>query len=398
MVELSQEDHSRPHSRRVSTDDRKRNVAVAGAVIAAAAAAVALARHLLQEQKFRKIATFVLKADNGTEAHIRPLGCCIQRLLVPDADGTIKDVVLGFDDLKSYQASSSPYFGVVVGRCANRIQGASFTLDGHIYKLTANNGSNALHGGTKGFDKQLWSAESIDHPDGDAVQLTRTSPDGEEGFPGALKVRVTYIMTRQGVLKMLIDATTDKPTLVNLAQHAYFNLAGHDSGDVLEHELHLRGDHYLPTTEDGIPTGAITPVKGTAFDFTETKRIGRDIGDTPAGFDHNWVLHGLGRQAKFSTKAGSVASEIPREAMKARDPRSGRTLTISTTTPGVQFYSGNFLDGNQIGKGGVAYQKHAGFCLETQGFPNAINQPAFPTVVLRPDERYRHETHYAFSS
>ncbi|DBA85235.1 TPA: hypothetical protein ACH3X2_005938 [Trebouxia sp. C0005] len=389
-------DHAHVERGELNNDGNRKKI-VGGALIAAAAAALALGRHMLKSRCFKEMDAFVLRADNGTEAHIRPLGCCIQRLLVPGADGSIQDVVLGFDDMKSLTASSSPFFGVVVGRCANRIEGASFTLDGQIYKLAANNGKNALHGGTKGFDKHIWAAKSIDHADGDAVQLTRTSPDGEEGYPGTLKVSVTYIMTRQGVLKMLIEATTDKATLVNLAQHAYFNLAGHDSGDVLNHDLHLRGDHYIPTTEDGIPTGQITPVKGTPFDFTEMKRIGKEVDETPAGYDHNWVLHGLGRQAKFSTKAGSVASEIPREAIKVRDPQSGRTMTISTTTPGVQFYSGNFLDGNQIGKGGFAYQKHAGFCLETQGFPNAINQPAFPTVVLRPDEKYRHETHYAFT-
>eukprot|EP00891_Asterochloris_glomerata_P000725 jgi/Astpho2/725/e_gw1.00015.18.1_t len=336
---------------------------------------------------------YVLKSSAGVEVHVRPIGCCIQRLLVPDAQGNLEDIVLGFDDLKPYsvrvgtgahvfQDGTSPYFGVLVGRCANRIEGATFALNGTVYRVPANDGRNSLHGGIKGFDKHIWDSKQIEHPDGEAVRLTRTSPDGEEGYPGTVQVAVTYVLTGQGTLKLMVEATTDKGTIINPAQHSYFNMAGHASGTILEHQLTINGDHYTPKDSESIPTGEILPVKGTPFDFGSPHSIGSRLSQVPGGYDHNFVLQGLGKQAKFKMAA------------KLRDPDSGRTMTISTTAPGLQFYSGNFLShgGQPDGKSGAEYSKYSGLALETQNFPNAVNQPAFPSVTLSPGESYRQET------
>ncbi|KAK9909437.1 hypothetical protein WJX75_002259 [Coccomyxa subellipsoidea] len=330
------------------------------------------------------------------EVHISPLGGVIQRLFVPDIEGNLEDVVLGFDDMAPYADGRSPYFGAVVGRVANRIAKGIFTLEGRTYKLATNNGPNALHGGKRGFDKVIWQGARISHPDGDALRLTYTSRDGEEGYPGTLIATLTYIMTREGMLKVIFEATADKQTPVNIVQHSYFNLAGHASGSALDHTLYINGDHYTPLEETAIPTGEIAPVAGTPFDFSDEHTIRESIGQVPGGYDHNYVLFGMARQAKFIVKNGA-ASNTPKLAAKLTDPKSGRSVKVLTTAPGMQFYSGNFIEGVH-GKGGAVYNKHAGVCLETQGFPNAVNEHAFPSVILGPGERYRHEVDYQFSN
>lgn len=377
---------------------REKQVAVAVLVLAAAKPAWALARRLKRAWDLRNLPLIVLRGSNGFEVHISPLGCVIQRLLVPSASGELDDVVLGFDALKPYQEQSSPYFGAIVGRCANRIREGSFSIEGKPYQVAINNPPNALHGGEQGFDKRIWSAEQFQTADGDdGVRLSRTSKDGEEGYPGNLEVSVTYILQKPSTLKMIIEASTDKTTPINIAQHSYFNLAGHDHGDVLNHKLHINGDHYTPKDPTSIPTGESEPVKDTAYDFTHSRRIGEQVARLPDGVDHNYVLFNKGRHAKFTTSLGA-ATITPKLAAELYEPKSGRVLKVLTTAPGLQFYSGNFLDGSIVGKGGVAYQRHAGLCLETQGFPNAVNESRFPSVLVKPGEKYVHETHYAFST
>ncbi|GAB4816199.1 hypothetical protein N2152v2_003245 [Parachlorella kessleri] len=343
----------------------------------------------------------VLKNKAGVEVHILSVGAIIQKLIVPDRDGNLEDIALGFDEVAPYKDGTSPYMGAVVGRVANRIANARFELDGVEYKLAANNGPNCLHGGKVGFDKLDWSRGGLlGTNEGESVQLTVTSKDGDEGFPGTVEVSVTYTLSEDNRLVAEIRATTDKATPLNLAQHSYFNLGGHSSGTILDHTLTLHGgDHYTPVDDVQIPTGEIAPVQGTPFDFTSPHRVGDRIEDVPGkppgGYDHNFVLFGLGPSAKDKVKHGR-ASDTPQLAATLLDPKSGRGMDVLTTAPGVQFYSGNFLDGSLTGKGGAVYQKHAGLCLETQGFPDAINQPGFPSVVLRPGEEYRHTVVYRF--
>lgn len=347
------------------------------------------------------MSAIVLKNRAGVEAHVLRRGAIIQKLLVPNASGALADVVLGFDEEQPYKDGTSPYMGALVGRVANRVAGAKFTLDGQTYQLAANNGPNCLHGGKIGYDKVEWAAERQDSERGQAVRLTYTSPDGEEGFPGTVQVAVTYTLTDSNELITEMHAVTDRATPINLAQHSYFNLAGHNAGGsgILNHELTIHGDHYTPVDDGSIPVGDIAPVQGSPFDFTSPHTVGERIdqvpGPAPGGYDHNWVLFGLGPDAKDKCHGG-MASETPQLAATLVDPGSGRGMHVLTTTPGVQFYSGNFLDGTLQGKGGAVYQKHAGLCLETQGFPNAINQPNFPSVVLRPGEAYRHVLAYQF--
>ncbi|GIL50020.1 hypothetical protein Vafri_6358 [Volvox africanus] len=353
---------------------------------------------------------FKLKNTNGMEVHISVFGAAILKVLVPDKTGSRADVVLGYGTVEAYErASPCTYFGVVVGRVANRIANARFTLDGTEYALLANDGPNSLHGGLKGLHKRVWEGRLIHGKDFEAVQLHYTSPEGEEGFPGTLHVYVTYRLSRDAnELTTSIVATTDEATPVNIAQHSYFNLGGHSSGSILGHKLRLHGaDHYTPVSTALVPTGEIAPVAGTPFDFTAAEpetslpvhsigsRIEQVPGAAPGGYDHNFVLFGMGPQARILTKNG-MASEKPKLAATLVDPVSGRAMDLFTTAPGVQFYSGNFLDGTSVGKGGVKYGKHAGLCLETQGFPNAINEPAFPSVVLQPQETYHHEIVYRF--
>jgi len=322
---------------------------------------------------------YTLTNANGLIAKITNYGTIITELHVPDRDGKLADVVLGFDTLAPY-LERHPYFGCTVGRVANRIYQGRFTLDGKPYTLAVNNGPNHLHGGLKGFDKALWQAEPLA---GAAVKFTYTSPDGEEGYPGTLRVSVTMTLTDANELRLEYSATTDRPTPVNLTNHSYFNLAG--EGDVLGHELMLVADHYTPKTADGVPTGEIKPVEGTPMDFRTPQTIGArfpELGGEPPGYDHNYVLRGEGERLAF--------------VARVREPKSGRVMELRTTEPGVQLYTGNFLNGTLTGKRGAVYQRHAGLCLETQHFPDAVNQPKFPSVILRPGKTYWHDTIFNF--
>jgi aldose 1-epimerase len=329
---------------------------------------------------------YVLTNSRGVSAKITNYGAILTELHVPDRDGKSANVVLGFDNLKSYLAGH-PFFGATVGRVANRIAKGKFTLDGKEHKLAVNNGPNALHGGLKGFDKAVWKAEQINAADGVAVKLTHRSPDGDEGYPGNLDVSVTYTLTNANELKIDYTATTDKATPVNLTNHSYFNLAGPASGDVLGHELMLAADQYTPADETLIPTGKIEPVKGTPLDFTTPTKIGARIDQfkgSTGGYDHNYVLRG-------------GEGKGPWLAARVHEPKTGRVMEMLTTEPGVQLYTANFLDGKLKGTDGVVYKKHQGFCLEAQHYPDSVNQPAFPSVILRPGKTYTQTTVHRFS-
>jgi aldose 1-epimerase len=329
---------------------------------------------------------YVLTNAGGMTAKIITYGGIVTELRTPDKGGKMANVVLGFDDLDGYLAGH-PYFGALIGRVGNRIAGAKFTLDGREYKLAANNGPNSLHGGKKGFDKVVWTAEPIKPPGAVEVRLTYRSPDGEEGYPGNLSATVTYSLTNDNELRIDYTATTDKATPVNLTHHGYFNLAGPASGTILGHELMIDAEEYTPTDDTLIPTGKIAPVKGTPLDFTKPTAIGARIdqlkGD-PGGYDHNYVLRGGGKKLAL--------------AARVHEPKTGRVMEVYTTEPGLQFYTGNFLDGKQKGHGGVVYRKHQGFCLEAQHFPDAVHHANFPSIILRPGKTYTQTTVYKFSA
>jgi len=332
------------------------------------------------------VESFTLRNAHGIEVRAITYGAVIVSLRVPDRAGRLDDIVLGHDDLAGYLRQPS-YFGAVVGRYGNRIAKGRFTLDGKTYTLATNNGPNHLHGGVKGFDKVVWKGESASTPDGASVTFRYTSPDGEEGYPGTLSARVTYTLTDRDELRFEYAATTDKPTVVNLTQHSYFNLTGGKT-DILGHQLTLDADRFTPVDAALIPLGPLTPVEGTPFDFRKPTAIGARIGQDDeqlrrgGGYDHNFVVNRTGE--------GLV------HAARVVDPVSGRTLDVQTTEPGVQFYSGNFLDGTVTGKGGVVYKKRWALCLETQHFPDSPNQPTFPSTVLRPGQEYRSKTVLTF--
>jgi len=333
---------------------------------------------------------FVLTND-GVTAKVMTYGATLTELWVADKDGKVDDVLLGFDDLAGFMSKDNPYFNCTVGRVCNRIAKGRFTLEGKEAKLAVNNPPNHLHGGLKGFDKVIWKAQPLKGVPG--VRFDYTSPDGEEGYPGTVKATVTYQLLPGGKLQIQYSATTDKATPVNLTNHAYFNLAGQTSHDILDHELTLAAHRYTPTDDTFIPTGEIKDVKGTPFDFTKPKTIGARIGElkgTPGGYDINYVLD-TWEEGKAPARKLTLAATV-------HDPKSGRVLELSTTEPGIQFYSGNFLDGTAKGKGGIVYKKHAGFCLEDQLFPDAINHKNFPSVVLEPGKTYSHQVVYKFSA
>ncbi len=330
----------------------------------------------------KNVDLYILTNTNGLKAEIMTYGGIVISLQVPDRDGNFADIVLGCDSLDEY-LKGTPYFGALVGRYGNRIAKGKFTLDGVEYTLATNNGPNHLHGGIKGFDKVVWNAEPMQTDQGPALKLTYRSRDGEEGYPGNLSCIVSYTLTNNNELKINYEAETDKATVINLTHHSYFNLGGHNSGDILGHELMLNADHFTPVDKDLIPTGEIKSVKGTPMDFTRPMTIGSRIEQVAGGYDHNYVLN---------SSDGSLAL-----AASVYEPKTGRVMEIFTTEPGIQFYTGNFLDGSNKGKGAV-YNKHNGFCLETQHFPDSPNNPNFPSVVLKPGEKYTQLTVHRFSA
>ncbi len=336
----------------------------------------------------RSVEEYTFSNAHGVEVRAITYGAIITVIRTPDRAGHSDDIVLGFDSLAGY-LGNSPYFGAVVGRYANRIARGEFTLDGVTYHLAKNNGPNSLHGGIRGFDKVFWGADPVQTDSGVGVTFHYTSPNGEEGYPGTLSVRVTYTLTPRDELVVDYMATTDRATPVNLSQHTYWNLHGGGRGNILDHVVTLDASGYTPVDSTLIPTGQVAPVAGTPFDFRAATAIGARI-DQPneqlkfgRGYDHNWVLDGVG--------SGGLV-----HAARVVDPASGRTLDISTTEPGVQFYTGNFLDGTIKGKGGVVYGHRGALALETQHFPDSPNHPNFPSTVLRPGTVYRSRTVYAF--
>jgi aldose 1-epimerase len=349
----------------------------------------------IRKQAFGKTAggaavdLYTLTNARGAEAKVMTYGGIVVSLKVPDRDGKMGDVVLGYDDLQSY-INNNPYFGALIGRYGNRIAKGRFTLSGVEYKLAQNNGENHLHGGIKGFDKVVWKAREVRAKGGPALELTYLSKDGEEGYPGNLSVRVTYTLTDNNEFRVDYFATTDKDTVVNLTQHSYFNLAAGRAPDILGHQMLINADRFTPVDKGLIPTGELRQVKGTPMDFIQPHAIGERIDQGyeqlvfGLGYDHNWVLN---KGGKSLTLAASV-----------HDPVSGRMMEVYTTEPGVQFYSGNFLDGSITGKGGKVYVKRYGFCLEAQHYPDSPNKAGFPSTVLRPGQRYNQTTVYKFSA
>jgi aldose 1-epimerase len=342
----------------------------------------------------KPVEIYTLKNDAGAEARIMTYGGIVQSLKMPDKNGTLADVVLGFDTLDGYTSASylkgCPYFGALIGRYGNRIGGAKFTLEGQTYTLATNNNGNMLHGGWKGFDKVVWTARPMPTTHGPALILTYFSKDGEEGFPGNLEVTAIYTLTDKNALKLEFTAKTDKPTVVNLTHHSYFNLGGQGNGDILGHLVYINANLTTPVDAGLITTGAFADVTGTPFDFRTPTAIGAHINDTNTvlqygpGYDHNWVINNppgqLGLQARV------------------KDPASGRVMEVWSDQPGLQFYAGNFLDGSLTGKDGKVYQRRSAFCMEPQHFPDSPNHANFPSVELKPGQVYHNTIIYKFSA
>ncbi|MCF8302190.1 MAG: galactose mutarotase [Bacteroidales bacterium] len=329
----------------------------------------------------RKVDLYTLKNKNGIIMKITNYGGIITHWYVPDKNGKAEDIVLGYDSLDKY-LRATPYFGAIVGRYANRIAEGKFTLKGKTYELAKNNGANHLHGGMQGFDKVLWTAESFETVDSVGLKLNYTSPDGEEGYPGNLDVEVIYALQDDNAFHVTYKATTDKATPINLSQHSYFNLSG-VKRNVLDHKVMIKAGKYTVVNENLIPTGELRQVENTPMDFTAPHTIGSRIEQVPGGYDHNYVLN--------KPEAGNLSL-----AARVSEPKSGRIMEIYTTEPGLQFYAGNFLDGQFVGKGKTLYKDHWGFCMETQHFPDSPNQPDFPSTILRPGETYYHYTEFRF--
>ena len=337
---------------------------------------------------------YTLRNSHGCEARITNYGGIVVSLTVPDQQGKMDDVLLGFDSVGAYE-KDSPYFGALIGRYGNRIAKGKFTLDGKEYTLATNDTPNALHGGKKGFDKRVWQAKAGDMgTDGFPLTLTYVSKDGEEGYPGTLTVKAVYTLTEENALRIAFEATTDAPTVVNLTNHSYFDLQGASAkGDILNHDLTIHGSKFLPVDKTSIPLGELRAVAGTPFDFTQPHKIGERINDPddqlhigPGGYDHCYTLDGY-----------QPGKSEPFLAVHVHEPISGRVLELWTSEPGVQVYSGNYLEGKFAGKGGKVYEKHAAFCLEPQHYPDSPNHPEYPSVVLKPGETYRNTFEYRFS-
>lgn len=334
----------------------------------------------------KEVYMYTLKNKNGMTAEITNYGATVVSLFAPDKNGKFADVILGYDSLQSYENGTS-YFGAIVGRYGNRIGKGRFTLEGKTYQLTINNGENHLHGGTIGFNKKLWTTDLFD---GHSLKMTLVSPDGDQGYPGTLTLTVNYTLTDNNELKIDYSATTDKPTILNPTNHCYFNLTGNPQNKILNHVLMINADKYTPIDSEFITTGEIAKVAGTPMDFRDPTPIGKRINENfiqlknGKGYDHNWVLNDYN---------GKV-----REAATVYDPSSGRELEVLTDQPGIQFYSGNFLDGSEIGKGGIHYQHRTGMCLETQHFPDSPNKKNFPSVELKPGEKFSSTTIYKFTT
>jgi aldose 1-epimerase len=333
---------------------------------------------------------YVLRNEKGVEAVVIDFGAALVSLKIPDRNGKTADVVLGYDNLEGYEQDKS-FFGASIGRYGNRIAKGEFTLDGSVYRLPKNDGPNSLHGGGKGFNKRIWSGQDRSTADARVLELTYTSQDGEEGYPGTLRVKITYTLPAESnQLQIDYSAGTDKNTVVNLTNHSYFNLSGVSNREILDHQLALHARKFTPVDSTLIPTGELRPVEGTPFDFTKATAIGSRIDQADEqlkfgkGYDHNWVLDGDGR------KGVQLAAEV-------YEPTSGRVLEVLTTEPGVQFYSGNFLDGTVRGKGEQPYGHRTGFCLETQHFPDSPNHPNFPSTEVEPGTEYRSTTVFRFA-
>jgi aldose 1-epimerase len=358
-----------------------------GSLFGAAAAAEGVKEEPFNMVDGKPVNIYTLTNKNGLMARITNYGGIVVSLMVPDRSGKLGDVVLGYDSLDGY-IKNNPYFGCLVGRYGNRIGKARFSLDGKEYTLAANNGENHLHGGLKGYDKVVWDAKTIKTEEGVGLELAYLSPDGEEGYPGNLSIKVHYILTNENALKIDYFAATDKKTVVNLTHHSYFNLAG--KGTILDHLLMINADKFTPVDKGLIPTGKLEEVKGTPFDFTEPTAIGARIDQDDEqlryglGYDHNWVLNK--RRSGIMTLAATLY-----------DQKSGRFMEVLTTEPGLQFYAGNFLDGTISGKGGQVYAYRSGLCLEAQHYPDSPNKAHFPSVVLNPGDEYRQTTLYKFS-
>jgi aldose 1-epimerase len=330
-----------------------------------------------------QIYQYTLTNPSGMVVKILDYGGIVTNIFVPDARGSREDVVLGFDSLSGYLDKDNPYIGALVGRFANRIDHAKFTLDGKVYSVSANDHGNSLHGGWKGFDKVVWKAAPTRSDSTSSLKLVYESRDKEEGYPGNLHAEVIYTLGPDNSLRIAYTATTDKPTPVNLTNHSYFNLSGGRAANILDHELFLNADTFTQVDNRLIPTGKLVAAKGSSMDFTRAKPIGQDIKEVEGGYDHNFVI---------SRKHDGLVL-----AAKVTEPISGRVMEMFTTEPGVQFYTGNFLNGKLLGKKGRAYVRHYGFCLEAQHFPDSPNEPGFPNTILHPGETYHQETLYKFS-
>ena len=366
------------------------------ALLLVTATSLALAQGKITKASFGKtpageqVDIYTLRNAKGMEARITNYGGIVVSLTAPNRSGELADVVLGFTDLESYLTKNDPYFGAIIGRYGNRIGKGRFMLNGVEYKLATNNGENHLHGGIKGFDKVVWTAKEQNAKAGPALVLTYLSKDGEEGYPGNLQVTVTYTLTNLNELKIDYSATTDKDTVINLTHHSYFNLAGEGNGNILNHDVTINANRFVPTDAGSIPTGELKEVAGTPFDFLKATRIGARINENHQqlkfgrGYDHTWVING---------QPGTL-----RHAATAHEPVSGRKLEVWTTEPGMQFYTGNFLDGRIPGKAGGIYRIRSGFCFETQHYPDSPNKPSFPTTTLKKGATYTSTTVYKFSA